>query len=63
MPRNYDSSIPGRPYWRVESIHILYDQQQVAQIGYTERLAVVSDTGAVMHVDASQEPPPPAQPE
>lgn len=50
MPRNYDSSLPGDPYWRVTDISIQYDQAQTALIGYTEQLAVVTRDGKIEHL-------------
>lgn len=50
MPRNYDSSLPARPYIRVTDLALSYDQRQNALVGYTDQRAVVTDAGAVEHL-------------
>lgn len=50
MPRNYDSSVPGTPYWRITSVAISYDQDQVATVDYTEQLSIVTTAGNIAHV-------------
>ena len=50
MTRNYDSSVPGRPYIRVTDLALSYDQRQNALVGYTDQRAVPTDAGAVEHL-------------
>jgi hypothetical protein len=50
MPRNYDSSQPGRPYIRVTDLSISYDKRQKALVGYTDQRAMITDDGAVEHL-------------